>query len=71
MKASFGSLSLFSAMGCKPLPLQSVQLRLEPSFAHSVGRRQRRIDETQRLVGLVGAFARLRKQTEVVRFVIL
>src|SRR5215831_10237671 len=70
MKTSFGSLSRSLAMGNKPLPLHPAQLRFEPSFVSAVGRLQRLIDEIQRLVSLVGAFARLRQQTEVVRSVI-
>ena len=70
MKTNFGSLSLSLAMGDKPFPLHPAQLRFEPSFADAIGRLQRPIDEIQRLVRFVGAFTRLRQQTEVVGSVI-
>src|SRR5262245_17103279 len=67
MEASLGALSLVPAMSDKPLPLHPTQLRLEPPFAHFVGRRQCCFDEIQCLIRLPGAFARLRQKTEIVR----
>jgi hypothetical protein len=71
MEAGLGSFSLFLAMGDKPLPLHPAQFRLEPSFADFVSRLKRPIDEILRLISLTGALARLCKESEIVRSVIL